>query len=140
MIAVFRAVETFNGKAEFKNYACRCIKNAVITVIRQYNTDNNKPINNYIPLSGLLGSDDDKNLFFAGDNDNPETSFIDSESNNEFMDKLKEVLSSFEHKIVSLFLQGYSYKEMSFQTGKPEKSIDNALQRIRKKVANIYKR
>ena len=124
MIAVFKAVESFNGKSGFKSYAYRCIKNAIITVVRQYNTDSNKPINNYIPLTGLFDGDDDKNLAFANSQENPEDSFLDLEAETEYMAKLKGILSSLEYKIACLFLQGYSYKEMSKQMDKTEKSIN----------------
>ena len=68
--------------------------------------------------------------------ENPEELFIENEDRLELVSSMNEKLSSFEREILSLYLSGMSYAEMQSRTGKPFKSIDNALQRIRKKIKN----
>lgn len=138
MLGVFRAVETFNGKASFKSYVYICIKSGILSLIRKYNSDKNKPLNNFISLSGDSETDVDKNCLMSSLKDNPEKTIIDTEGEKEFFGKVEKSLSSLEFKILNLFLEGYSYLEIANKLSKNEKSIDNALQRIRKKVAVIY--
>ena len=138
MLGVFRAVETFNGKSSFKSYVYICVKSGILSLIRKYNSDKNKPLNNFISLSGDSETDLDKNFLMSSFKDNPEKAFIDTEGEKEFFGKVEKSLSSLEFKILNLFLEGYSYLEIANQLSKNEKSIDNALQRIRKKVALIY--
>ena len=138
MLGVFRAVETFNGKSSFKSYVYICVKSGILSLIRKYNSDKNKPLNNFISLSGDTETDLDKNFLMSSFKDNPEKAFIDTEGEKEFFGKVEKSLSSLEFKILNLFLEGYSYLEIANKLSKNEKSIDNALQRIRKKVALIY--
>ncbi len=138
MLGVFRAVETFNGKSSFKSYVYICVKSGILSLIRKYNSDKNKPLNNFISLSGDSETDLDKNCLMSSFKDNPEKAFIDTEGEKEFFGKVEKSLSSLEFKILNLFLEGYSYLEIANKLSKNEKSIDNALQRIRKKVALIY--
>lgn len=138
MLGVFRAVETFNGKSSFKSYVYICVKSGILSLIRKYNSDKNKPLNNFISLSGDSETDLDKNFLMSSFKDNPEKAFIDTEGEKEFFGKVEKSLSSLEFKILNLFLEGYSYLEIANKLSKNEKSIDNALQRIRKKVALIY--
>ena len=69
--------------------------------------------------------------------ENLEDEIIQSEGEGELEEKLKKLLSSFERKILKLWLGGLSYSEISAQTGKTVKSVDNAIQRIKKKLANL---
>ncbi len=138
MLGVFRAVETFNGKSSFKSYVYICVKSGILSLIRKYNSDKNKPLNNFISLSGDTETDLDKNCLMSSFKDNPEKAFIDTEGEKEFFGKVEKSLSGLEFKILNLFLEGYSYLEIANKLSKNEKSIDNALQRIRKKVALIY--
>lgn len=141
MIALYKALESFNGTSEFKSYAYRCIKNAVISAIRRNNKGDNRLIDWFISLTGESASEDaDKNLLLKDVAESPETLFINEEAETEFMAKLEDKLSELEYGIVSLYLEGYSYREISDKTSKTEKSIDNALQRIKKKVAKLYEK
>ena len=133
-IAVFKAITTFNGKAEFKFYVYKCIKNAVITAIKNSNALKNQPLNNYISLTGYFDDSQDKNELFADDKSDPEQSILNSESESELNDKIRLLLSKYENEILSLYLKGYSYTEIGVKLNKNTKSIDNALQRIKSKL------
>lgn len=133
-IAVFRAITTFTGKVDFKYYAYKCVKNAVISAIKKANTLKNQPLNNYISLSGLVGFDDDKNELIADSKTDPEVNYLYAESEKELFDKIKESLSKFENDILTLYLKGYTYTEIGIKLNKNTKSIDNALQRVKSKL------
>ena len=134
MLGVFKAVETFNGKSGFKSYVYICVKTSIISAIKKSNCDKNKPLNNYVSISGNKDSDADKNQFVISLESDPETDFINKEAEVELQNKIKSTLSNLEFNILSLFLKGYSYIEIGEKLNKNAKSIDNALQRIRKKL------
>ncbi len=137
MIGVFKAITSFNGKSSFKTYVYTCIRSSIITAVKKSNRIKHKPLNNYISLSGSEGDDADKNLLLSDKNFDPEKNYIEMESEKELKKAIEESLSTFEHEILILYLQGFSYSDISKKTGKREKSIDNALQRIRKKLTNL---
>ena len=137
MIGVFKAIETFNGKSSFKSYVYLCVKTGIISLIKKYNSDKNKPLNEFISLSSMgqiCVSDEIAATAYL----DPEKNVIESERETELIEKMKGNLSGLEFKILSLYLEGYSYAEIGYKTGKNVKAIDNALQRIRKKVAFLY--
>lgn len=138
-IGVMNAANTFNGSISFKNYAYTCIRSSVFSAIKKAKSKKNVPLENYVPLFG--GSDDDeqydKNEIVVGAAENPETGYINRETAEEFSHKIKDGLSELEYTILSEYLKGYSYKEIGSKVCKTEKSVDNALFRIRKKIKTI---
>ncbi len=137
MIGLFNAINTYNAKNQFSTYAYRCIKNSVLTAINKSNCNKNKPLNNFISLSGTDDDDVDKNLFFSDLKHNPEETFIKQEAEIELVNKIKDTLSKLEGEILDLYLKGYSYQDIAEKSNKNAKSIDNAIQRIRKKLKSI---
>ena len=134
MIGVFRAVMTFNGRSSFKSYAYLCIKSSIISLIKKSTRQKNKPLNNYISLSDYYDIDMTKTDVFLDEKFQPEQECIDNESVNELKEKISKILSALENKILHYYLQGCSYEEISQLVNKDIKSIDNAIQRIRKKI------
>ena len=137
MIGVFKAITSFNGKSSFKSYVFTCIRSSIITAVKKSNRIKNKPLNNYVSLSGGDGDDEDKTLIISDKNFDPEKNYIEMEGEIELKRKIKEALSHFEHEILVLYLQGFSYADISKKTNKKEKSIDNAIQRIRRKLTKL---
>ncbi len=133
MIGVFKAISTYNGKSSFKNYAYKCIKTTILSAVKKSGRLKNKPLYNYISLSSEEG-DDDKNAFLSDDSFDPEEKYINDEAEKELKARIKESLSELEYKILNLYLAGYSYREIAEKTDKSVKSVDNAVQRIRKKI------
>lgn len=136
MIGVFKAISTYNGASSFRTYAYKCIKTSIFSAIKQANCKKNLPLNNYISLSGSIDENDDldKSDIVMDINNNPEKAVMDKEAENELKAIINDVLTELEHKILILYLQGYSYFDIAEKSGKNIKSIDNALQRIRKKI------
>ncbi len=139
MIGLFKAIVTYNGSVLFKTYAYKCVKNRIFTLIKQSNLDKNKPLNNYVSLSGYVDSDLDKSDIVLDDYYDPEAEYINKENEIELRNNIKKTLSEYEHNILNLFLLGYSYEDIGNKLTKNTKSIDNALQRIRKKLATLIK-
>ena len=137
-IGLFKAIEGFNGTSSFKSYAYLCVKSAVISAIKKANSNKNKPLNNYISISGIDGSDTDKSDIVVDSGVNPETGYINKETEFELKENIKNTLSLLEYKILTKYLAGYSYLEIGSELSKPVKSIDNAIQRIRKKLKAVF--
>ena len=128
-LGIIKAAKTFTpGKSKFKYFAFLCVNGAVVSAVRKYAGDKNRILNDGLPLSEVDGT-----FNFS---ENPEQLYIEGEHRREVYSVIQKQLSPFEKEVLSLYLQGLSYAEIQERTGKPFKSIDNALQRIRKKVKN----
>ena len=140
LFAVFKAISSFNGKSSFKTYVYTCVKNRIFNLIKSSNRYKNLPLNNYLSLSGSIDgdSDTDKNSIMIDKHFGPEEVCINAEAESELKSIIGKVLSKFEYQILVFYLKGYSYREISENIGKKEKAIDNAIQRIRKKVESKY--
>ncbi len=135
LFAVFKAISSFNAKANFKTYVYTCVKNRIFSVIKSSNRYKNQPLNNYLSISGGLdGEEIDKSKVVLDSNFSPEETYINLEAENELKTKISQILSDYEYKILINYLKGYSYSELGKMFSKKEKSIDNAIQRIRKKI------
>lgn len=133
MIGIFKAVATYNGKSAFSAYVFTCVRNNVLSAVKKYGSNKNLPLKNYISLSGYGEGADKPEIVIYGGN-NPETDYINKESEKELKSNIKKILSGMEYRILTLYLQGFSYAEIGNELGKSSKTADNAIQRIRKKV------
>lgn len=139
MVGLLHAVRAFQPDryASFRTYAEICIKNRLFSVIKRANRGKHSPLNDSISLQGSHSS----NLHdqsFPPDHPNtasPEDIIISKESVEELMEGVKESLSGFECKVFQQYLEGYSYVHIAESLCKSTKSVDNAVQRIKKKVA-----
>lgn len=137
MIGLFKAINTFNDNYVFSSYAYKCIKNSVITAIKKSNCNKNKPLNNFISLSGGEEDDIDKSIMVSDVNFNPESTFINRENEKELKNKIQSMLTPLERDILKQYLDGYSYQDIANSLHKNTKSVDNAIQRIRKKLSEL---
>ena len=111
--------------AKFKTFAEVCIRNRIRSAVATASRSKHAPLNDSVPFeSPMLGSEA-----------SPEELFISREEEAERLTRLTQKLSPLEQKILEFFLHGLSYREISEQVGRPAKSVDNAIQRIRRKVA-----
>lgn len=134
-LSVVKAVKHYDGQSGFKNFASKCIKNSVLTLIKKANRLKNLPLKDYISLSGLNDTDDvDKNKLLSWDKRSPLEDIIEKEKESELIEKIKSSLSAYEYQVFSLYLYGYSYEDIKKALKKDVKSIDNAIQRARKKL------
>ena len=138
MIGVYRAISTFDtSKAEFKTYVYTCVKNSILSCIKKSKTKKNQPLNEYVSLSGYVEGDSDKSFIIQDNKLGPEELFIHRESENELNEIVKKILTKTEYEIFQCYIKGDTYSQISEQTKRSIKSVDNAIQRIKKKIREL---
>lgn len=133
-IGLYSAIKNYDGVSKFESFAYACINNSIRSELRKNNSRKNQPLVDYVPLSGYGDGDSDKTEIIIDENLGPEERYLDKEKKQEIENVIKSQLSELEYKILALFLQEYSYQEIGLRIGKTDKAVDNALQRIRKKL------
>lgn len=137
MLGLLAAIRQFDPDrdASFKTYAEHCIRNRLYTAIKSASRFKHTPLNDYVSFeSPQFNEIQTKMSSVLRD---PEELLITRERVDEITEKLTGKLSGFESKVLELFLEGRSYGEIAERLGKTPKSVDNAVQRIRKKVVQI---
>ena len=126
VVAFLHALHSYDEKngAGFRTFASVCIKNHISSILRTGNRLKNIAMMDYIPI-------DDVDLASKSE---PETDWIEKETFSNMKKRIFEVLSEFELEVLKLYLGGLSYKSIGEKLGKTEKSIGNALFRVRKKL------
>lgn len=132
MVGLLHAVRSYDPErqASFRTYAEVCIRSRLLSAVRDAGRDKHSPLNHYVSLETPLFD-----TAVSTQGDNPEDMLIDREIRNERLSALMDRLSGFEAKILRLYLGGLSYGEIARQIGRTDKSVDNAVQRIRRKLA-----
>ena len=135
MMGLLSAVRKYDPerKASFKTYAEICIRSRILDAIKSAERKKNRPLNDYVPFQSPQL--DEMFTTVAYDIRDPEEYVIANESAEEIKGRLYGSLSRFEKTVLDCYLSGMSYPEMAAYVGKPVKSVDNAVQRIRRKVA-----
>ena len=140
MIGLFKAIRDFDRSklSSFKSFAELCVKRQIITAVKTATRQKHMPLNSYISLSMPVYDEETEAVLgemVKGSNaQNPEQLFIRKESVEFLGDKMEEILSRLERNVLALYLDGKSYQEIAKITGKTPKSVDNALQRVKKKM------
>ena len=146
MIGLYKAVRDFNPEKNitFKTFADVCITRQILTAIRTANRNKHNPLNGSVSMNAPVFDDESSttfiNLMQHSSVSNPEEIYIIDESLNEIKIEISKKLSGFENKVLELYLEGLSYMEISREMNKSLKSIDNALQRIKKKLTDLNNR
>lgn len=140
MIGLYKATRDYqhDKSMAFKTFAELCITRQMITAVKNATRQKHIPLNTYISLNRKVYDDDsDKSYIDMISYQivlDPEQLLITKEEASGIENKMGEILSSFEWEVLSLYLNGKSYTEIAKELNKPVKSIDNALQRVKKKV------
>ena len=138
MVGLIKAFREYTPgrEASFRTYAEICIRNRLYSVLRAAVRDKHQPLNQSVSLDT---PDFDSNSYTSGTSNlaqrNPEDSLIDKEHTAALLSGVRKQLSEFEAKILGYYLDGLSCREIAETVGKSPKSVDNAVQRIRRKVA-----
>ncbi|MEY2475080.1 MAG: polymerase sporulation-specific sigma factor [Actinomycetota bacterium] len=141
MIGLYKAARDFRPErqASFRAFAELCITRQVITAIKTATRQKHQPLNQYVSISGVRGSDDpgERSVeVLLDDHCMPDPA--DEVVSNERMDNMRrsmaEMLSGLEVDVLRLYVEGKSYQEIGDHLGRHVKSIDNALQRIKRKL------
>ena len=134
MIGLFNAIKEYKTEnkegASFKTFATHCVNGQLLDAVKSAKRKKNGPLNHYISLfdsEGKVGIS------------NPEDEVIKSEDRREFLQKMSKALSDFEFKVTVMYMDGLSSGEICEATGKDGKSVDNAIQRSKKKLQKVLK-
>ncbi|WP_245680583.1 RNA polymerase sporulation sigma factor SigH [Bacillus marinisedimentorum] len=140
MIGLYKAIRDYKGDklSSFKAFAELCITRQIITAIKTATRQKHIPLNSYVSLDKpIYDEESDRTLLdvISGTKVlDPEELFINQEEFDDIEDKMTELLSDLERKVLMLYLDGRSYQEISVDLNRHVKSIDNALQRVKRKL------
>ena len=146
MLGLFKAIRDFDGDKNnsFRTFAELCITRQIITAVKTATRLKHTPLNNYVSFNKPVYEDDtEKTLLEILNNRlelDPEEIVINKEKLAETEEKIKNSLSKFENTVLNLYLSGKNYQEIAILLEKPAKSIDNALQRIKKKIMKLIEK
>ena len=139
MLGLLSAIRQYDPKqnAAFKTYAELCIKNRLLSAVKTDSRLKHNPLNDGLPLDSLLSEESQIPLLAYTElfRRTPDEQVLARENKMELQQSFKRCLSPMERNVLRLYLDGLSYQEIAEQTGKPIKAVDNAIQRIRRKLA-----
>jgi RNA polymerase sporulation-specific sigma factor len=139
MFGLLSAIREYdpNLGTSFKTYAELCVKRRLISAVKAASRKKHTPLNEGVSLEEILSEEDDSHPLHRVEAFRriPEEQVLAKESESEFFSTFSRCLSQFENQVLSCYLSGLSYSEIASQLGKTEKSVDNAVQRIRRKLA-----
>lgn len=125
-------------QASFKAFAELCITRQIITAIKTATRQKHIPLNSYVSLDKPVGDEDQAStlmdLLQTDASEDPANFVVHREQFLDMESRINELLSPFEQKVLALYIDGCSYQEISEQLKRHVKSIDNALQRIKRKL------
>ncbi len=129
-VGLLKAVNTYrhDENVKFSTYANVCVRNKIVSSLKK-----NSLING-VEFTDEMADE----LFEAGEGD-PESIFIENEQMDEVYEKITSALSEQEWKVFQLFLTGMAYNQMALNLGVTVKSVDNAMQRVRRKLKSVLK-
>lgn len=146
MIGLFKAIRDYNPnkEASFYSFADLCVTRQMISAVKASTRQKHMPLNSYISLNKpIFEEDNDRTNMLDVMPTNkivdPEEVLIGEESRHIIEEQISIRLSKMEKEILNLYVDGHNYVEIAGMTGRTIKSIDNALQRIKKKVEQILK-
>ena len=146
MIGLYKAIKSYSDdkNTSFKSFANMCIERQLITAIKTSNRQKHMPLNSYLSLNTSAYDDEDNTELMDIFNNNTVEDPLETITKKEYYKTVENVidksLSDFEKQVLARFMRGESYVDIANKLEAPVKSIDNAIQRIRKKaIKNILK-
>ena len=136
MIGLYDAIGDYTckqGEGSFSGFAYLCVTRRIIDAVKSSARLKNVPLNYYVSLF-------DREREFSVESPDPEDEMIRKEDRREFLQRMSRVLSDFEFRVIVMYMDGMSCLEICQATGKDGKSVDNAIQRSKKKLQKIIKR
>ncbi|WP_169716150.1 RNA polymerase sporulation sigma factor SigH [Ureibacillus manganicus] len=140
MIGLYKSIRDFKGDklSSFRAFAELCITRQIITAIKTATRQKHIPLNSYVSLDKpIYDEESDRTLLdviTGSDSEDPEHLMIHREEYSHLEEKIGEILSELEQQVLALYLDGQSYNEISEELNRHVKSIDNALQRVKRKL------
>jgi RNA polymerase sporulation-specific sigma factor len=140
MIGLFKAIRDYqpDKMSSFRSFADLCVKRQIITAIKTATRQKHMPLNSYVSLNKpLFDEESDRTLYDLMTNNkelNPEHLIIKQEEWHTMSLQMGKVLSDLEWQVLSAYIDGKTYQEIAKDMNRHIKSIDNALQRVKKKL------
>ncbi|MDD2212797.1 MAG: sigma-70 family RNA polymerase sigma factor [Clostridia bacterium] len=137
----------FNKNVKFRNFAFLCIKRELNSAVSRSNRKKRQILNNALSIHSNSHDDDStrfgssryaKEHLLKNEKDTPENNFLEKEGVEELIAFLQKKLTCLEQNVLLLRLQGFSYLEITGALAIQPKAVDNAIQRIRRKITNTY--
>lgn len=146
MFGLLSAVRQYNNEhnASFKTFAEWCIRNRLRSAVKSASSLKHDPLNNRVPLESILSDESQTQAVACAElfQKSPEEQVLARE-NKKYTEQLYlslvSMLSKYEKAVLTYYLEGLSYKEIAKLTSKGDKAVDNAIQRIRRKTAQMLK-
>ena len=145
MIGLYKAIRDYRKEKlkSFRAFAELCITRQIITAIKTATRQKHIPLNNYVSLNRpIYDEDSDRTLLDVITEEvpsNPEEMLIDREDLSVIEGRIGQMLSDLEKQVLVRYMEGKSYVEIGEEMGRHVKSIDNALQRIKRKLLKYLK-
>lgn len=142
MIGLFKAIRDFDitKQASFCGFAELCIKRQILTAVKMATRQKHMPLNSYVSLSKPVYEDESErtlvDMLARRESVDPEELFLRREKAEALEAEIAKKLSRLEQTVLSLYLGGMNYQEIAVELKRPPKSIDNALQRIKRKLVS----
>ncbi len=145
MIGLYKAVMEFDGNksSSFGGFAAACVKNSIITAVKTAARKKNQPLNSYVSLTKESfdgGGETLLDIMASGGDSNPEAIVIDRENADGIEYTINKALSKLELQVLLEYLSGGSYADIAKRLGRDVKAIDNAIQRVKKKLEILLDR
>ncbi len=141
LIGLYKAVRDFRPEhqSSFRAFAELCIKRQIITAIKTATRQKHQPLNSYLSISGSRPGDDGveapvDEILVSDTAADPCDAVVADERRSSMRRSMADLLSDLEVEVLGLYLEGQSYQEIGDRLGRHTKSIDNALQRIKRKL------
>ncbi|HEV7750704.1 MAG TPA: RNA polymerase sporulation sigma factor SigH [Baekduia sp.] len=141
LVGLYKAVRDYRTDREssFRNFAELCITRQIITAVKTATRNKHTPLNQYVSFSASPASAQDgeptlDEIIPGSPVHDPVNQVISSEELRSLVDCLSTALSELESRVLSLYLDGYSYEQVGERLGCDTKTVDNALQRVKRKV------
>ena len=141
LIGLYKAVKSFSPDKQnsFKTFANMCIERQLITAIKSSNRQKHMPLNSYLSLNASAYENDEETSLFDTYDSHQIEDPLDTITKQEYYKSVETAidksLSNFEKQVLNRYMQGESYVQIAQKLDTPVKSVDNAIQRIRKKAA-----
>ena len=145
MIGLYKAIRDFNPEksTSFKAFAEICVTRQIITAIKTATRQKHIPLNTYVSLNKPIYEEESErtllDVLSGLKISDPEELMISKEQMHFIEEKISEVLSGLERKVLTSYLDGKSYQEIACDLERHSKSIDNALQRVKRKLEKCLK-
>ena len=137
MIGLYKAIKNYSADkaATFSTFASLCKRRQIQSAVRNASAKKNKALSSAVPI--MDEDSDDTGVYLIADGESPDSILIHRQTSQAIFEELKKLLSPLEYDVLKYYLSGLSYQQIASKTKQTKKSIDNALSRIKKKLAAI---